>query len=80
MHNNVQGVVGEGGHLEHHHLMTFVVNEYEDEVWPMRARTANEMLNGFAYVRAEGYRLHLPIYAHHGKSDSLAEVKVCFKC
>lgn len=56
--------------------MTFVVNEYEDEVWPMRARTANEVLNGFAHVRAEGYRMHLPIYSHHGQRDSLAEVKV----
>eukprot|EP00884_Botryococcus_braunii_P004277 jgi/Botrbrau1/13850/Bobra.0056s0086.2 len=77
--NAMLGVVGEGGHLEHHHLMTFVVNEYEDEVWPMRARTANEMVNGFAYVRAEGYRIRLPIYAHHGMSDSLAEIKAVKK-
>jgi hypothetical protein len=75
-----QEVVGERGHLEEHSLYSFVVNEFEDEVWPMRARTAAETLKGFAHVRREGFRLHLPIYAHHGTADILADIKVCCPC
>lgn len=44
----------------------------------VRARTANEMLRAFAHVREYGHLLWLPIYCHHGTSDKLASISVCF--
>ena len=42
----------------------------------LRARTANEILKAFGHVQRNEAALILPIYAHHGTNDRLADVKV----
>lgn len=42
----------------------------------VRARTANEMLHAFKYVACHESELELPIYAHHGTKDRLANLGV----
>ena len=42
----------------------------------VRARTANEMLHAFSHVAAHERELELPIYAHHGTKDRLANLGV----
>lgn len=42
----------------------------------VRARTANEILRAFAHVQRDGHLLWLPIYAHHGTADHLANIQV----
>ena len=42
----------------------------------VRARTANELLKAFHVVSQREGELWLPIYAHHGSSDRLANLKV----
>lgn len=43
----------------------------------VRARTANEFLKAFRHVFEREHELQLPIYAHHGGSDRLANLSVC---
>lgn len=43
----------------------------------VRARTANEMLKAFGHVAQQEGQLVLPIYAHHGGEDRLANLRVC---
>lgn len=42
----------------------------------LRARTANEILKAFSHVSRNESALHLPIYAHHGTRDRLADIEV----
>lgn len=42
----------------------------------VRARTANEILRAFAHVQRDGHLLWLPLYAHHGTADHLANIQV----
>ena len=42
----------------------------------VRARTANEMLHAFSHVARHERELELPIYAHHGTKDRLANLGV----
>ena len=42
----------------------------------LRARTANEILKAFSHVKRHEAALALPIYAHHGTNDKLADIKV----
>ncbi len=42
----------------------------------LRARTANEILKAFGHVARLESSLHLPIYAHHGTQDRLADLQV----
>ncbi len=42
----------------------------------LRARTANEILKAFSHVKRHETALSLPIYAHHGTEDRLADIKV----
>ncbi len=42
----------------------------------LRARTANEILKAFGHVARHESSLHLPIYAHHGTHDKLADLQV----
>ena len=42
----------------------------------VRARTANEMLKAFGHVAQQEKQLVLPIYAHHGEEDRLANLAV----
>ena len=42
----------------------------------LRARTANEILKGFRHLQRHERELRLPIYAHHGTEDHLADVQV----
>lgn len=42
----------------------------------LRARTANEILKAFKHVKRRETALALPIYAHHGTKDNLADIKV----
>lgn len=42
----------------------------------LRARTANEILKAFRHVASHEASLHLPIYAHHGTHDRLANLEV----
>ncbi|CAL8467496.1 g7034 [Coccomyxa elongata] len=41
----------------------------------LRARTANEILKAFGHVARHESSLHLPIYAHHGTHDKLADLQ-----
>ena len=42
----------------------------------VRARTANELLKAFYVVSQREKELWLPIYAHHGSKDRLANLQV----
>ena len=42
----------------------------------VRARTANEMLHAFGHIARHESELELPIYAHHGTKDRLANLGV----
>lgn len=42
----------------------------------LRARTAHQILRAFAHVQQRERELALPIYAHHGTRDRLADVQV----
>ena len=42
----------------------------------LRARTANEILKAFGHVARLESSLQLPIYAHHGTHDRLADLQV----
>lgn len=42
----------------------------------VRARTANEFLKAFRWVFEHEHKLCLPIYAHHGTHDRLANMTV----
>ena len=42
----------------------------------VRARTANELLKAFGHVAEQESQLELPIYAHHGGEDRLANLGV----
>ncbi len=42
----------------------------------VRARTANELLHAFGYIASHESELELPIYAHHGTKDRLANLGV----
>jgi hypothetical protein len=48
----------------------------------LRARTAHQILRAFAHMQARERELRLPIYAHHGTRDRLADVQVgrCLLC
>ena len=41
----------------------------------LRARTANEILKGFRHLQRHERELRVPIYAHHGTDDHLADVQ-----
>ena len=66
------------------HFMTptLVLQMHEMEEDPLnasgnvRARTANEFLKAFRRVFEHEHELHLPIYAHHGSMDRLANLTV----
>lgn len=42
----------------------------------VRARTANELLHAFGHIAHHEAELELPIYAHHGTKDRLANLGV----
>ena len=42
----------------------------------VRARTANELLHAFGHIARHEAELELPIYAHHGTKDRLANLGV----
>ena len=42
----------------------------------VRARTANELLHAFGHIAQHEAELELPIYAHHGTKDRLANLGV----
>ena len=45
-----------------------------------RARTANELLHAFGHIARHESELELPIYAHHGTKDRLANLGVSSCC
>ncbi|GIL44020.1 hypothetical protein Vafri_1598 [Volvox africanus] len=52
-------------------LVAEYVSDPLNTVGPVRARTANELLRGFAEIRRRALELRLPVYVCHGTSDAV---------
>ncbi|GLI70036.1 hypothetical protein VaNZ11_014774, partial [Volvox africanus] len=52
-------------------LVAEYVSDPLNTVGPVRARTANELLRGFAEIRRRAFELRLPVYVCHGTSDAV---------